>query len=386
MKKKSLFAALSLIATLGLASCSYRSNSSTGTSSAAASSASSVASSSAAVSSVSESSSALANDPYSAVIPGLDLTAGTNAAADSAANGYSDAAGSTAFGWVEYTAYGSKYGCAVKITFADGKAVAIVIGVPEDGAHNFTPMYAADKGASEYATYVKSLQTNVEAAIVGKSALELANALKDVKVNDSGTFTPADGYKFVGTGATQTDSRTDMAIYQACLAYTATHSLQFDPFSTVFSAISNPTSPTTGTVTGQGIYASAENALYGWALYNSWSSDYGAALKLTIDTSSKVTAVALGLPKAGAHNYTPKYIIKGGIATFYTYCTTVKSALETALIGKSISELATAYASCAIDLTGSTFTPATRFVGTGATQTDTRLGIAVEGACQAYVS
>jgi hypothetical protein len=386
--KKNLFAALTLVATFGLGSCSLRESSSVS---------SSTSTSSSTPSAIVSSSTSSFSDPLAVTISGLDLTKATNHTvtnngvttpdASSLSNGYVD--GANAYGWVEYTAYGSKYGVAIKLTVVDNKIANIVIGVPEDGVHNFTPMYAESTGASEAKTYLATFVTNVNAALMNKSVLEIASAFKNAAVDpDASTFTPVSDGRFVGAGATQTDSRTDVAVFEACYAYVIKNSDSFDPFHTVFTditGIDTANIPTTGAITGSGLRKGA-TTVYGWSIYSAYSSSYAAALKLTVDSSAVITAVELGLPIAGAHNFTPRYIMTG-IDTFYKYCSTAQSTLNAALVGKTINAaLATTYGTAVIDLTAKTFTPAVTFIGAGATQTDSRINLAILGAINTFLA
>ncbi len=378
MTKNKTLLTIALASLMGLAGCSVRGNSSVAGTSTPASSVSSAVD---------------IQDPYAAVLAGIDLTKATNDTTEGAiANGYAEE--NVAYGWVSYTAYGSGYGVAVKLTFADQKITDIAIGAPASNVHNFTPSYATGNGAAAYATYKANFLTNVKAAVKTKDPIIVANALKDAVADPTkgeyGTFTPVDDYKFVGTGASQTDSRTNVAIYQACKAYVIANEASYDPFTTVFSAITvdTDTIPSTGVVNGNGFKDTADNKIaYGYTIYtNQYKSNYAAAVKITTDSASKITAVELGLPLAGAHNFTPMYLAKAGFNAFIDYSLNIQKVVNTTFVGKTVDQAVTAIGTPAIDLTSQygTFTPSVDFVvTTGATQTDARTGLAIFAALNA---
>ena len=379
--KKSLFAALSVIALLG--GCKAKESSVAPAS---------AAESTSAVASVETSSAEFVADPYDAVIEGLDKSK-AGAYTSGNLNGYAE--GSVAYGWCEYTveAWYSTYGCAVKITFdEDNKVTDVVLGQATEGAHNFTASYAKAAGADAYANYLANSLANIKAALVGKDALDLAHALSGAKVrvaDDYATtydadFIAVDGFKFAGAGATQTDARTDVALLNALSAYVKEHIADYEPYSGTFAEleIADSDIAADGTVL-YGAWASDDNKTFiGYDAYKSYGSVYGSAVKITIDTEDedKIVSVELGAPIAGARNFTPTYAAShAGI--FYNYVHNLKTIVEGKLLGKKISEeLISSFEGADVKA----FTGAVELLGAGATQTDTRVTAAIWKALTAY--
>ena len=268
-------------------------------------------------------------DIFANVIPGLDRSEdnkgihtfqkiegvagqeGSTQTYSGAVAGYFDGK-NVAYGWAEYTVkeWYSTYGVAVKVTFSDdGKALSLQIGAPSEGAHNFTPSYA-QTNPTAYEDYLTNLQANTEKIVLGKTARELVNALKDYKIDveaekQADQFIPADG-SILGTGATQSETRVEAAVYAAAGSWLIDHD---SINNTTFEPVSSYWADKKDTITDKAVAHHVSNdgsTYYSSVVYSSWGNYYGIALKATVQ-DKKITALDFGVPFEGAHNFTPMY-------------------------------------------------------------------------------
>lgn len=328
-------------------------------------------------------------------------------------NGYYNAQTMTAYGWRRYEnpwSKGSYYGAAVSLTFDKNKNITDVkVGVSQKGDVNRTTIYRAhyDSDPLYLDNYAQYLIQDRKAALSGKTAADVYKSTLSAGVeNNDGNliFTPGD-YDFLGAGATQTTSRINVALFEAASAYR----LATDPFTkNVFEDLKlvkgTDIKDNTFHQGGKKGTDSKTGAayVYGYTVYyiSSWQSYYGAAVKLTYDNDRKITAVETGEPKiedsakswAAATNFTASYTFTStsSRSDYLKYYTTVKAEIDSALIGKTINEeLAQQFAAAKVefdpnDSEKNTYTPASvRFIGAGATQTDTRIAASIYGALQA---
>lgn len=323
-------------------------------------------------------------------------------------NGYYNTTTKTAYGWMRYEnpwSKGSYYGAAVAIKFDDNRKVeSVKVGVPQSGDVNRTSIYRAhyDSDPIYLDNYAQYLQQDRNAALKGKSASDIygATLAASVKNNEGNLiFTPGD-YDFLGAGATQTTSRINVALFEAAAAVM----LKSDPFtSNKFTDLTlekgKDIQDNTFTVGG----LKKEGYVYGYTVYYiaGWKSYYGAAVKLSYDAEKKITAIETGEPtikdgklRPAATNFTAKYTFFSSTESrtaYHTYYTTVKSAIEKALVGKTINEaLAQEFAGAKVEINPADLEATKydvvekyRYVGAGATQTDTRISAAIYGALQA---
>lgn len=324
-------------------------------------------------------------------------------------NGYFDSRTNTAYGWRRYEnpwAKGSYYGAAVAVSFDTDKTVKDVkVGVPTAGDVNRTSIYRAhyDSDPIYLDNYAQYLQQDRNAALKGNSASDIYGATLAASVeNKEGNliFTPGD-YDFLGAGATQTTSRINVALFEAASAYR----MNSDPFTKNKFAeltLTKGTDIQDNTFTVGGL--KKEGYVYGYTVYYiaGWKSYYGAAVKLSYDAEKKITAIETGEPTitdpssewgVSATNFTAKYTFTSteSRTAYYNYYTSVKSAIEKALVEKTINEaLAQEFAGAKVEINPADLEATKydvvekyRYVGAGATQTDTRISAAIYGALQA---
>ena len=323
-------------------------------------------------------------------------------------NGYFDYRTNTAYGWRRYEnpwAKGSYYGAAVAVSFDTDKTVKDVkVGVPTAGDVNRTSIYRAhyDSDPIYIDNYAQYLEQDRKAALKGKTAVDIYKATLSASVeNKEGnlSFVPGD-YDFLGAGATQTTSRINVALFEAASAYR----INSDPFTKHKFAeltLTKGTDIKDNTFTVGGL--KKEGYVYGYTVYYiaAWKSYYGAAVKLSYDAEKKITAIETGEPTitdpsiewgVSATNFTAKYTFFSteSRTAYYKYYTTVKSEIENALVGKTINEaLAQEFAGAKVEInladleaTKYDVVETYRYVGAGATQTDTRISAAIYGALQ----
>ena len=360
-------------------------------------------------------------DPYTGVLEGLDTN---KAAVDYSKTvlykGYAtDDNDKVCYGWEDYTVEswgGAKYGVAVKLTFDDnGKIEDVVIGAPGEGYSNFSSSYADSTGKKIYLTkYLASERANVLAVIKGKTAYELIKAFNGLKCDDSGSegmtkwkVSEDETYDFMGTGATQTDTRLQIAIKNACLAFVNTETgynaydplynggnylLTDDTLAEQAKALSETAESADADTAVSGHCVKVDETTYvGFAAYSvpAWWSFYGAGVEIKVDSSKKITGVKLGYPYRVSgtwHNFTPSYI-KTNPAAYYAYVTETTKNVESFLINKTVdSTLLSKVSSATLSIRngeggGQSIDNATKFVTeAGASQTNARLNLAIAGA------
>lgn len=362
-------------------------------------------------------------DPYSGVLSGLDKT---KAPKDYSGNiSYEGYVGDDdyCYGWEDYTVEawgGAKYGVAVKLKFNEIGAVEdLEIGAPEEGYTNFSSNYGdgsiAAIGQEIYLTkYLKSEKANVLAAIKGKSAAELMHAFAGLKCDDTGsegmdkwTTCKDEAYNFMGTGATQTNTRLQLAIAHACIAYvnSAEGYNAYDPFYNngryliteetqvaTAKAMMEVAGEAEKAITGHAIKTS-EYQYVGFAAYQvpAWYSYYGAGVRLTVNEEKTIVAADLGYPfdvQSAWHNFTPSYI-QTNPSAYFDYVMNSQDRIDDLLIGKTVnSELLQKVnaATMVIPANGKEggsqdAKNATQFVTEGgATQTNARINLAITAA------
>ncbi len=384
--KKAQLLLVSLLSIGLLASCDSRSvDSSSEESSAAESSAEEISSEESSEEDASVFSTSIEDDPYAAVLEGLDTTNGTqyetyyDSKNEEIGGAYGYANGSVGYGWIEYESYGSSYGVAIAVTFDDNhEATAVEIGAPADGTHNYTPYYAMsfEAGYAEYLVYLANVESAVEGATIGLDAAELYTAFADSEIDPTAsTYTP--GESLVGAGCTQTDARLGIAIKYAAEAYIVNMT---DPSSEVISALELTSADAGETAASKGVLGTG--VAYGGVYYTSWGAYYGAAVAISYDSSNVITGVEVGVPFEEAHNFTPSYKASAPVS-YYNYVINYAAHLSAALVGQTInSDLANIWS--AGELT--TYTSAsTLTVDAGATQTYARATVAVYAALQAVL-
>lgn len=369
-KFKKLFS-IAALSTLFLAGCDVRAICPVGDSS------------SSSTSDTGSSSATVATDIFGNVLPDLNKEA-TNVHTYETISGKAQQEGSTqtysgevagywdgknvAYGWAEYTVeeWSSTYGVAVKIAFDDnGKALSVQIGAPTAGAHNFTPMYA-ETDPDVYDEYLNELQNEVNALVVGRNAKDIAFDCCDFIIepaaeDKSGQFIPSDG-DLLPAGATQTETRTEAAVFAAAASWlydhdgwvkattttgtdgktSTTYDLPKDEinnalFSEVEADIKNETIPTSGTALTKG-FKGTDGAYYSYIAYESWHNIYGVALKATVDDTNKITALEFGVPQEGAHNFTSSYA-GTNFKTYIQYLKHYESDIKNFLLNKDLSTL-----------------------------------------------
>lgn len=390
MKSKNFVAAFLLIAALGVTSCTPRNRVSTDSTS---SSGNSSQTSETTDSSSSTGTVTLPDNPYSTVLEGLDQEKANTyiTATDLSGSGYVD--GDYAYGWCQYSVEawgGATYGAAVRIQFNEDHAVTNVeIGASSESATFFTSSYASGNGYESYMKMVYSLNAQVNLAIRGLTPMEILTAFEGLKIDDTGgegmsnwTTCEDEDYAFIGTGATQTDTRIQKAIYNATVAYCMDSSFNTDadPFWNSFATeLGNPTS--TSEHVNDAVKTS--DGAIGYYLYNSWGSDYGAAVKLTVDSNNVITSYTLGKPTEASHNFTPMYI--GSNPSAYLDYLNINAALTPLLVGKTCNaELADSFAASYAD---SSFTVSgTNYISAGATQSCARTNMSIVAAIEAILA
>lgn len=322
----------------------------------------------------------VATDIYGGVLPGLNTEA-ENKIVLSEITGVASTEGSTqtysgeiagymaddhvAFGWAQYQIqeWYSTYGAAVKITFDDeGNGLSVSIGVPVEEAHNFTPSYAAS-APDAYEDYLNNLQTNIEKLVIGKNAFDIALSLCDTTIVPEAEkqFVPADG-NVLGTGATQTETRTEAAVLAAAAAWVSNDifvgesydtEIPTDPinntvFQEVADHIATQTVPSSGPALSQAFKsATEENVYYAYTAYTSYGSLYGVALKATVE-DKKITTLEFGVPAEGCHNFTPVYATTNFI-DYLQYRAHYEDNFRDLVIGKDLSTIFTQAPSITVD-------------------------------------
>ena len=334
-------------------------------------------------------STSIEDDPYAAVLSGLDTTLGTayetytDSSDEEIGGAYGYVSGNIAYGWVEYTSYGASYGVAVAVTFNDAnEATGIEIGAPADGSHNYTPYYAMsyEAGYAEYQVYLANVESAVTNATVGEDAGEIYSAFAGTELDPTtSTFTP--GVSLVGAGATQTDARLGIAIKYAAESWIL--NLE-DPASTDYSSELGVTSAdaleAATTVAASTTDANGNTVLYGAVHYTSWGAYYGAAVEITV-ANNVITSVEWGVPYAEAHNFTPMYKTSAPLS-YWNYVNNWNSVYSYRLVGQILNSdllaVWTGYGIGTDDSGSTTYTsPALVTVDAGATQSYARGSMAV---------
>lgn len=344
----------------------------------------------------------LPEDPYAAVLEGLDLSKDifhdnfmhdqTNPNPHWFYGGYVDHVGSAkvGYGFSYYQSTWGKYGVAVKVTFTDGKVGEIKLGAPEEGVHNFTPSYGGMNEAG-YMEYVNNYEKKLNKAYGGKPALSVYEMLKDVALKpnltpteeDSGVYHPSESDPMVVSGVTQTKARTDKSLLSAVTAYL----LEVAPTSQVMTRVSSRMPVVTSATPVEGHVKNVDGA-YGYTAYSSWGTVYGAAVKVETYGNNIIKDIKMGIPSKDAHNYSPSYAIDNpdGFMDFYK---NGHEKIRKLLVGKKID------AALLEKLNGITYEPGNnnlnvpedlRIIGTGSTQTDARLIRALYNALQGCLS
>jgi|GEM_PF-1907475 len=315
-----------------------------------------------------------------------------------------------AYGYAGYQQWGSVYGGSVHITTYPGtkKIKGVKLGTPIVGAHNFTPMYALNNPAG-FLNFYQNAQNTMNQTLVGKTVTqELVDSFKSSIVLQAGegnsTYTPAAGGRFVGTGATQTDTRLDMGVHAALEKILSDDAaVEVDPTSEADTVLPGldvskgtyRTNPNYSKNQDWNGYSEAETDgdidAYGWKRYENpyaKGSYYGAAVKLVIDkTAGTIKDVVVGLPKDGDVNLTSlyqAYYSDEDVEAFENYFLYLPSNLKAALLGKKPEDVY--YATMGAQADGTTFlTGSLDFLGAGATQTTSRINVALFEASSAYM-
>ena len=395
MKNKKLLFVASLLSVMTLASCSVEefcgtngNNSSTG-------------------GDTSTSTVEVAKDIYGNIIPDLDMdkaehtfqtisgkaqSEGSTQTYDGEIAGYVE--GNVAYGWAAYEVqeWYSHYGAAVKITFSDeGKALSVQIGVPSSEYHNFTPSYAASNDKA-YQDYLSNLQTNISNLVVGHSALEIVDAVQDTKINVTDSekpFVPGDD-SVLGSGATQTETRTEGAVLAAAGSWLIDH----DPINNnTFKQVSDYWTANKDSIPTKGVvnaYVEQDNTdanvYYSSLIYSQWNNYYGIALKATVDANKKITNLEYGVPLAEAHNYTPMYADQH-ISIYLDYLANFEKDLDTFLLNKDLTTV-NFTASPSVNISDNKYTPGIHedeTVYAGTTQSYARAGVAIQALVNAIL-
>ncbi len=341
-------------------------------------------------------STSIEDDPYAEVLEGLDTSLGTayetytdsEDAEIGGAYGYS--VGNVAYGWVEYTSWGSSYGVAIAITFdaETEEAIDVVIGAPADGTHNYTPYYAMsyEEGYAEYLVYLANVESAVDTAVLNYDAAEIYTAFEDSVLDPTAsTYTP--GESLVGAGATQTDARLGIAIKYAAESYIV--NLE-DPASEDFAVASYESAASTASTYSNLLSDENGDYLVGACYYTSWGAYYGAAVKIGLSSDKTITSVEFGVPFAEAHNFTPMYKTSAPLS-YWNYVHNFASVYSNLLVGQTVnSDLINAWAGYGVITTtddegnsSTTYTsPDSVTVDAGATQSYARASMAVYAALQ----
>lgn len=363
-------------------------------------------------------------DPYSGVLTGLDTS---KAAKDYSKKvlykGYATEDPKICYGWEDYTVEkwgGAKYGVAVKLTFNDkGLVDDIEIGAPGEGYTNFSAKYGdgslSKDGQKIYLTkYLASEKANILSVIKGRPAYELIKAFDGLKCDNTGSegmdkwkVSEDSTFAFLGAGATQTDTRLQIAIYNACLAFVNTSFgyKAYDPLenggkflitdetlvNTAKGMMNTAASADADTtVTANGLKVS-DGHFVGFAAYYipQWYSTYGAGIEISVGSDNKIDGVTLGYPfaiKGDWHNYTPSYI-KTNPTAYYNYITETEKDVKAYLLGKEVNQaLLDGVKNATLTVRNGeggsqSLGDAQKFVDmAGATQTNARLNMAIAGA------
>lgn len=118
------------------------------------------------------------------------------------------------YSYIAYSSWRNIYGVALKATVDDAnKITALEFGVPQKGAHNFTPMYA-DSNFKTYVQYLKHYESDIENFLLNKdlSTLDLKNT-PVYNVDQGGEVNPGFLQSNVIAGATQSYTRGAVAVY-----------------------------------------------------------------------------------------------------------------------------------------------------------------------------
>ena len=345
-------------------------------------------------------------DPYASVLEGLDKKKDVYSDAYRGTRtylgGYTESVKGTkvAYGWIQYDqAWGSSkstYGVAVKLTItADGKIKEIKLGAPEEGVHNFTPNYARTSGYDIYNDYIANYEKDLNAAFANKSVRNAFKSLKDAVCQpnlkpteaDSGTYTVSKNDPTVKAGATQTAARTERAIFAAAAAYLSENNPNAHVFAHVANNLKSSDLPTDNDVkTG---HRKTTDGSYGYSRYK-FHAYYAAAVKIKVKANKVIDHVYLGTPRKGARNFTPWYSLTAP-DNFIEFYQKGEELLNNALVGKVVTEkLKDQFKAAEIVLRGgedSHFNPVNGgFLSAGATQTNTRLDLAVAAAREGILS
>ena len=346
-------------------------------------------------------------DPYASVLEGLDkkkdVYSDAHRETRTYLGGYTESVKGTkvAYGWIEYEQdWGSSkstYGVAVKLTItADGKIKEIKLGAPEEGVHNFTPYYARTSGYDIYNDYIANYEKDLNAAFANKSVRNAFKSLKDAVCQpnlkpteaDSGTYTVSKNDPTVKAGATQTAARTERAIFAAAAAYLSENNPNAHVFAHVANNLKSSDLPTNNDVkTG---HRKTTDGSYGYSRYTQFHAYYAAAVKIKVKANKVIDHVYLGTPRKGARNFTPWYSLTAP-DNFIEFYQKGEELLNNALVGKVVTEkLKDQFKAAEIDLgggEGSHFKPVNGgFLSAGATQTNTRLDLAVAAAREGILS
>ena len=115
------------------------------------------------------------------------------------------------YGFSVYMSWSSIYGVAIKAKVENKVIKEIEVGVPCEGAHNFTPMYAVSTGGVQaYVNYVDTYEETLSKALVGK---ELTKDMFDDASYDLAGNKYDEGTAFgeIGAGETQSYARAGLA-------------------------------------------------------------------------------------------------------------------------------------------------------------------------------
>lgn len=371
-------------------------------------------------------------DPYAAVLEGLDKSKAehtgysSDAHTEDQGDGYYDTTDGWAYGWAMYTvaSWGNAaYGVAVKMKFDENHLFKdIKVGAPAEGYTDFSSSYADGSimkiGNKIYTQeYCKRLEKDIMGALFGMPAYDIMAAFAGLHMDDTGSegmekwiVREDETYDLLGTGATQTDTRLQKAMYHASLAYCVDNYNALDPFynegnylitddtkvkeATAMMEVASDEAETT--LKAHGIKTS-DTTYVGFGAYQvpAWYSYYGAGIELTVDSAKKITSVKLGYPFAvvGAwHNFTPSYIQTNPQA-FADYVANCKNSVEELLLNQTVNnDLVNKVDNTTMVIPkngkeGGSQSAEEKFVTTaGGTQTNSRLNLAILGALNAILA
>ncbi len=219
-----------------------------------------------------------------------------------------------------------------------------------------------------------------------KANLVLASLLSLVVLASCETETTSTSSETTSSSSETTSSGEESSVFST--------SIEDDPYAEVLSGLDTTLGTSYETYTDSsdeeigGAYGYVSgNIAYGWVEYTSYGASYGVAVAVTFDAANVATAIEIGAPSDGSHNYTPYYAMsyEAGYAEYLVYLANVESAVTNATVGEDAGEIYSAFADTELDPTASTFTPGVSLVGAGATQTDARLGIAIKYAAESWI-